>query len=235
MAENTLFLFTSDNGPQFGSEFGPVSLKRFNGNFNGNKGNVYEGGIRVPTLLSWPGGVPGGGRSLSDMVHFTDWLPTFLEAANLSPDENGLPLDGASVLPVLRGDTGSRISTRFWQWNRYTPIGDCNSAMRDGNWKLLFPTIREAMQVTPEDWILDRKLKYEPEAVPDIDRSPFPVPVLPDAPNVPRLFDLNADPYEQTDLSGDNPDRVQAMKTGLAAWFADVEADRNRHSVKEAE
>jgi arylsulfatase A len=228
LMDNTIFVFTSDNGPQFGSEFGPVSLRRFNGQFNGHKGNVYEGGIRVPAIVRWPDGLAGGGRGVSELIHFTDWMPTLLEAAGLPPRAAGLPLDGASVLPLLRGETGNVNSVRFWQWNRYLPLVNCNSAMRDGDWKLLCPTMREAMQVSAEDLALDRRLKYEPEQVHGIDRSPYPARTLPDAPTAPLLFDLASDPYEQNDLAAAHPDRVRAMQSSLATWFESVEADRRR-------
>jgi hypothetical protein len=88
--------------------------------------------------------------------------------------------------------------------------------------------MREAMQVSAEDLALDRRLKYEPEQVHGIDRSPYPARTLPDAPTAPLLFDLASDPYEQNDLAAAHPDRVRAMQSSLATWFESVEADRRR-------
>jgi len=102
--ENTLILFTSDNGPQFGSEFGPGSLRRDNGGFRGSKATVFEGGVRVPAILCWPAGLPAGGR-VHDLIHFTDWLPTLLEMAGVEA-AHSLPLDGRSCLSLLRGERG---------------------------------------------------------------------------------------------------------------------------------
>ena len=180
LAENTLVLFTSDNGPQFGSSAGPGSLQRYNANFNGQKTLVYEGGIRVPAIVRWPAALAAGGRN-HQMIHFTDWLPTLLTAAG-QPLAAGLPLDGSSVLPVLQGESCNTITQRFWQWNRYTPVVISNAAARDGDWKLVRPALREAMRVAPEDGVMDRRLKYEPEGITDIDRTPEPARTLPEPP-----------------------------------------------------
>ncbi len=231
IAKNTLILFTSDNGPQFGSELGPGSLRRFNGHFNGQKGTVYEGGLRVPAIVRWPAGLPGDGCGVSDLVHFTDWLPTLLAVAGEPSPSGGLPRDGQNALPLLRGERGQTNSVRFWQWNRYTPIATSNAAMRDGPWKLVRPAVPQTMVVSPEDLALDRRLKYEPDTVTDIERGPEPERTLPEVMPVPLLFDLAADPYEQNDLSAVYPARVRAMEAALERWFEDVERDRRRREL----
>jgi arylsulfatase A len=235
LARNTFVLFTSDNGPQFGVDRhsllrgqsgadGPdMTTTRFNAHFNGCKGNVYEGGIRVPAILRWPAGLEGG-RRLGAFVHFTDWFPTLLEAAGVEEPDH-LPLDGGSVLAALRGEPCEASERRFWQWNRYTPVGTCNAAMRDGPWKLLRPVIREAMGVTPEDLAMDRRLKYEPEAISDIRRDPEPERAIP-RPPPPMLFNIEDDPYEEHDLAADQPGRVRRMEAALGRWFEEVEAER---------
>jgi arylsulfatase B len=229
LEENTLVLFTSDNGPQFGSDLGPGSLRRFNGHFNGSKGTVYEGGIRVPAILRWPAGIDGQGRIIGDLVHFTDWLPTLVEASGA--DASGiLPQDGQSVLPLLRGERGSANPRRFWQWNRYTPVAASNAAMRDGAWKLIRPTIPEAMRVSAEDGEIDRRLKYQPETIADISRDPEPERQIPDPPAA-LLFNLKADPYEQHDLAVIEPERVQRMQRELDRWFETVESERRRFAA----
>jgi arylsulfatase A len=151
-------------------------------------------------------------------------MPTLLAAAGLDvPGE--LALDGESVLPLLRGERDPSNRVRFWQWNRYTPVGTCNAAMRDGPWKLLRPVIPEAMKVSPEDGAMDRRLKYEPETVTDIERGPEPERVVPDPP-APLLFNLDSDPYEQHDLAEAEPERVRRMGAALDDWFDAVERER---------
>lgn len=120
LAENTIVLFASDNGPQFGGT-GDGRMDRFNGMLAGSKSYVYEGGIRVPGLIRWPAGLQGG-RRLHTLIHFTDWLPTLLAAAGIEPDFQQ-PVDGRNALPALRGDADDGGSARrFWQWNRYRPL-----------------------------------------------------------------------------------------------------------------
>lgn len=222
LRENTLVFFTSDNGPQLSGE-GDQSVRRWNAYFNGSKGTVYEGGIRVPMLIRWPDGLDGG-RQMHDMIHFADWFPTILAIAGLEVPR-GLHLDGQSMLPVLRGERGAIVTRRFWQWNRYTPLITCNAAMRDGAWKLVRPAIREAMQVSPEDLAMDRRLKYEPEVCSDIRRDPEPPREVP-APPPPLLFNIDEDPYEQNDLAVQQPERVARMLRELETWFESVEVDR---------
>jgi len=129
IADNTIFMFTSDNGPQFGGQ-GDMCTTRFNCDWHGAKGNVYEGGIRVPLLLRWPDGLNAGVRC-DDMAHFTDWLPTLAAAAGIENPFDAA-LDGQNILPALRGDGGDVCTRRFWQWNRYTPVVESNAAFRDG-------------------------------------------------------------------------------------------------------
>ncbi len=222
LTDNTFVLFTSDNGPQFGGD-GEMRTDRFNGHFSGCKGNVYEGGIRVPAIVRWPSGLDAGERS-SAFVHFTDWLPTLLALAGVDvPDR--IALDGYSVLPVLRGDRDPVEPQRFWQWNRYTPVPDCNAAMRDGPWKLVRLPIPEAMTITPEDGNMDHRLKYEPETVDGVCRDPEPERTV-SLPAPPLLFNVNDDPYEQHDLAAALPDRVAKMQLALENWFDEVESER---------
>ncbi len=222
LTESTFVLFTSDNGPQFGG-YGQMPTERFNGHFAGCKGNVYEGGIRVPAIVRWPAGTAPGVKS-GAFVHFTDWFPTVLEMAGLALPKD-LALDGHSVLDVLRDGQERQPPRRFWQWNRYTPVPNCNAAMRDGPWKLVYRELDEAMAVAESDVELDHRLKYEPESVDGITREPEPERSIP-PPHPPQLFNLDDDPYEQDDLADAQPDRVRKMQHELEKWFDEVETER---------
>jgi arylsulfatase A len=117
------------------------------------------------------------------------------------------------------------MTKRFWQWNRYMPLATCNAAVRNGAWKLIRPAIREAMRVAPADLEIDRRLKYEPEAITDISRTPEPPREVPPSPP-PLLFNIEEDPYEQADLAAAQPQRVATLLRELEEWFAAVEAER---------
>jgi len=222
LAEDTLVLFTSDNGPQF-SGSGQYDTTRFNCGLRGSKGLVYDGGVRLPMVVRWPGGgVEPGDRH--ELVHLTDWFPTLLAAAGLEVPRD-LALDGVDILPLLQGQPCEVPPTRFWQWNRYTPAPQANAAMRDGTWKLVRPAIAEAMEVAPLDLALDIDLKVNPGGRTEILVAPDPPRVLSDPPPA-QLFDLSTDPGEAHDLAALEPARVTRMEAALASWFEDVEADR---------
>jgi len=226
LTDNTLLLFTSDNGPQFGGAGdGEWDTTRFNCGFRGRKGLVYEGGIRVPMLIRWPAGLDGG-RAVHQMTHFADWLPTLLAVAGAEPPAE-LDLDGVDVLPVLQGEPARVSPVRFWQWNRYVPVGVCNAAMRDGPWKLVRPAIAAMIERNREFSRLDRAYTAHPEEYPD--GPPRAVPPdyeVPDPPPAPELYNLDADPMEQRDLAAEHPDRAARMARALETWFETVEAER---------
>jgi arylsulfatase A-like enzyme len=222
LEENTILLFTSDNGPQFGGK-GDRCLTHFNCQFNGAKGSVYEGGIRVPMLLRWPAGLDGG-RYFHEMVHFCDWFPTLLSAVDIDIP-TALDIDGVDVLPVLRGEGGQVETRRFWQWNRYTPLVTCNAAMRDGDWKLVRPKIREAMQVPDVHWLWVSM--YGPEYFIDsgILGQPYPEREV-GPPPPPELYNVAEDPLERVNLADEYPDQARRMLRELETWFEEVEAER---------
>lgn len=229
LKNNTIVLFTSDNGPQFGG-LGSHCLDRFNCQFNGAKGSVYEGGIRVPMIIRWPDGLDSG-RRVPQMIHMIDWFPTLCAMAGIEPP-SGQALDGINVLPVLRGFTTRVPSQRFWQWNRYSPVPTCNAAMRDGDWKLVRPAIREAMEIPPDDLVWNDIMRYEPERMGgEIVCTPEPERVIPPAPP-PELYNLAEDPGEKCNLAQREPARVSRMLKQLADWFDSVEADRR--SIRDA-
>lgn len=216
--DNTLVMFASDNGPA-GTELDG----RFNCGFNGCKGNTYEGGIRVPAVVQWPAGTEAG-RVSAEMMHFVDWPVTLSALAGADFPEHVM-LDGRDARAALTGDGDLEDVPRFWQWNRYSPVGTCNAGMRDGNWKLVRPIIPEAMYLPPEELARDRAMKYEPETITNVCRDPEPERTIPDPP-APLLFDLENDPYERRDLASANPNQLAAMQARLDQWFEEVEADR---------
>ena len=133
IADQTLVMFASDNGPD------PVTgVTRFNLNLRGTKYMVNQGGIRVPFMVRWPGKLAAS--ECSDLIHFTDVLPTLIELCHLKP-EPGPPLDGVSFAAALRGGKAVLPATRYWQWNRARPRYSHNAAAREENWKLVRPFV----------------------------------------------------------------------------------------------
>lgn len=132
LLENTLVIFTSDNGGLLGNPNNPITS---NPPFRSGKGYPYEGGIRVPMLVSWKGQITP--RVSGSPVITMDIFNTILEAAGTGPDRS-IPNDGVSLLPHLL--EGKPVPTRdlFWHFPHYryedvTPY----SIVRSGYWKLI--------------------------------------------------------------------------------------------------
>ena len=186
---------------------------------------MLEGGIRVPAMVRWPAGIPGG-RVYRGMAHFTDWLPTLLAACGVDGRPE-LPLDGLNLLPALTGDAGDGLRTKlFWQHNRNRPMRNCNAAMRDGDWKLVWPYLPEARYKSDEDRRWYERMFTEPHFTVEIEQTMLERPVP--APQRPELFNLADDPGEAVDLSERHPERRASMERELECWFDAVEADRRR-------
>lgn len=125
LADNTLVVFSNDNG-------GQTSTGAINTPLRGAKGQVYEGGIRVPMAMRLPGKIKPG--SIIDTPVITlDWLPTFIELASGKVDADA-KLDGHSLLPLLSGNPDA-FPKRTLHWRTNGPKGPV--ALRDGDWKLI--------------------------------------------------------------------------------------------------
>ncbi len=132
LTENTIIIFTSDNGGH----------GKWTSNYpwRGNKGNFYEGGIRVPLIVKWPGVTTPA--SVSDVpVISNDYYPTMLEMVGLPlrPEQH---MDGLSFVPLLTGDGKLDRETLFWHFPNYIGAGHPNpsrplSVIRKGEWKLI--------------------------------------------------------------------------------------------------
>ncbi|MEM7784522.1 MAG: sulfatase-like hydrolase/transferase, partial [Planctomycetota bacterium] len=130
LLESTMILFTSDNGGLSTSEGHPTT----NLPLRAGKGWIYEGGIRVPTIVH----VPGLTRpdSVCDTpISSVDYFPTVLDLAGISNENLGL--DGESILPLLRGESQARKPI-YWHYPHYgNQGGSPSAAIRDGEWKLI--------------------------------------------------------------------------------------------------
>lgn len=192
---NTLVIFTSDNGSNMSCE--PL---------RGNKGSYYEGGIRVPFLVRWPGVVPAGTHSAEPVIH-QDLYPTFLAVAGATPPA-GKMLDGESLVPLLRQTGGLKREAIFWHFPGYLdgpvlrgrdPVFRTRpvTAMNKGGFKL---------HLYHEEWLLDGGR----------DRVPQNRAV--------ELYDLRRDVGEEQDLAASDPALRDALLGDLLTWLRATQA-----------
>jgi arylsulfatase A len=125
--ENTLIIFTSDNGPHQEGGHDPAYFNS-TGSQRGFKRDLYEGGIHVPMIARWPGTVPAGNET-DHLSAFWDVMPTAADMAGIKAPSN---IDGISFLPTLKGDKGQkRHEYLYWEFHELKG----RVAIRKGNWK----------------------------------------------------------------------------------------------------
>jgi arylsulfatase A-like enzyme len=131
LTDDTIVIFTSDNGGLSTAEGWSTS----NLPLRGGKGWLYEGGIRTPTIIRWPG-VAAPGSTCATPIISNDYFPTLVEAAGTKPGSANI-IDGVSLAALLRGDTIERRNL-YWDYPHYgNQGGSPASAIRDGAWKLI--------------------------------------------------------------------------------------------------
>jgi len=127
--DNTIVFVCGDNG-------GARYFNHFfdsNGQFRGKKGNLYEGGLRIPMIVRWPGRIKAGVVS-DHLWYFPDVMPTLAELAETEPPDN---IDGISIIPTLLGKQAAGRKQKnhkylYWEYRGQT-------AVRMGNWKVVSP------------------------------------------------------------------------------------------------
>ena len=208
--DNTLVIFTSDNGATFGGSTGGL---------RGMKGATYEGGYRVPFIARWPGKIPAG--KTSDALGVTmDVFATVLAAAGAKmPDDR--VLDGHDLLPVLTAGAKSPHDFVFGQQNSKLAF------IRDARWKLhvLKPGIGLAGLDKPGQTYIDPRAPdgvtilapYEQAKV-----TEHPGLKTGDQPKPMQLFDLQSDPSEQRDVSAQHPREVERLRTAYDSMNKNV-------------
>ncbi|MBI1312244.1 sulfatase-like hydrolase/transferase [bacterium] len=194
--DNTFIFFTSDNGPAITGMHPHGST----GPLRDRKGYLYEGGIRVPGLIQWPGHVTPGSVS-SEAVSGVDALPTVCQIAGVkTPDDRAL--DGTSFLPVLDGRPIDRKQPLYWHFNRAS--GEIKVAIRDGVWKLCarlnVPSPRPSGGITAEE-IADLKTA---------ELTGF------------ELYNLSTDAAETADVSTDHPQLLATLQQKMQTIYNDV-------------
>jgi arylsulfatase A-like enzyme len=141
IAEKTLILFSSDNGPE------DIHIRNAGhsgvgsaGPFRGRKRSLYEGGVRVPFIVRWPGHVPSGRIDDTSVVAACDFLPTLCKLAGASVPSDHV-LDGEDIGDILTGQSRARRTSLMWNW-RFRIAGEVYHhspmlAIREGDYKLL--------------------------------------------------------------------------------------------------
>lgn len=225
LREDTIVVFTSDNGAYLGGS-GSRSTRRFHAGLSGNKGDVGEQGIRVPAIVSWPGQIPAA--RVSDLpVHGCDWLPTLLNATGGGGFPRP-PFDGVDIMPLLRGKPMRLLDDRRlpFQKNRYRPAAHSDAAVRRGRWKLVWPPVPVTMsKASARDNPSYLRGIERPHWEMPLDRELAAVPEFDDP--QPRLFNLSTDAAEQHDVAKDHPEVVAELSRYYDDWFNDVIADWN--------
>ncbi len=185
IAENTLVIFTSDNGPwlSYGEHAGSSAPHRE------GKGTAWEGGTRVPCVMHWPGTLPGGTTS-DAMLMTIDLLPTLAGLIGAPPP--ALPIDGRDVWPLLKGEPGAvNPHTAYFTWFAQNELQSVTSA--DGRWKLVLPHRYRTLDGRPGG-AGGIPAKY---AQKQIER--------------PELYNVRDDPAEANNVSRQHPDVVATL------------------------
>lgn len=196
LRDTTFVMFTSDNGPAI-TRYHPHGSA---GPLRDKKGSLYEGGIRVPGLVRWPGRAKPGTVS-DEPICGVDFLPTVCALTGLTPPQDRA-LDGASFLAALDGQAIPRRTPLYWHFNRAS--GAPKVAMRIGDWKIL-ATLDNTPQVRGNDLTeaTEREIKTAEPAT-------F------------FLYNLRTDIAETTDLSTKEPARLEELKSALLPKYYEV-------------
>ncbi|MCI0333456.1 MAG: sulfatase-like hydrolase/transferase [Planctomycetes bacterium] len=172
LTAKTLIFFSSDNGPEdihiYNAGHSGIGSA---GPFRGRKRSLYEGGVRLPGIVCWPGHVPAGRVDNESVIAGVDWLPTVCRLADATiPGAHAL--DGEDVGDVLLGRSRARAKPLMWEW-RFDIYGEPFHrspmlAIRDGRWKLLMNPDRSRVELydIPRDPTeLSNEAEREPEVV----------------------------------------------------------------------
>ena len=179
LEENTIIIFTSDNGPwlSYGGHSGSAGI------FREGKGTNWEGGHRVPSIVYYPNKIKSNTRIDAPAMGI-DWLPTLVEFTRSKSPKN--KIDGASLVPLLTGKTDQSPHENFFFYYRVNEL----HAVRHKNWKFYVPHTYRSLngRVGTNDG--------------------FPIPYEMNTIKYPALFDLEKDPKEQIDLASKHPEIV---------------------------
>lgn len=192
VSENTLVVFTSDNGPWL--NFGPHAGSA--GPLREGKGTMWEGGYRVPCVMRWPDRIPAG--TTSDALCSTmDLLPTVAGLIGAEPPSDRV-VDGRDILPVMTGDAATPHEAMYCYYGREL------HAVRDQRWKLHVPHKYRSLNGGPAGRE-GKSVRYEQNEVTALE-----------------LYDLQNDPGETADVAAAHPQVVERLLVHVEAARADL-------------
>ncbi len=204
--DNTLIFFLSDNGAVHES---PMPM---NGMDRGFKGQMYNGGVRVPFVAAWPNHIPAGGKS-DTLISALDILPTALKAAGISIPQD-MKVDGQDIMPVLAGKAEqSPHKYIYWAGPGAKHYSEENAPFWYGYWKW----ITYESDTIPSNPNLE-KLSKGSWAIRDQDWALY---FYDDGSNKVKLFNDKLDPSESKDLAQKYPEKVVEMKNAFYDWIKD--------------
>ncbi|URL02594.1 sulfatase-like hydrolase/transferase [Avibacterium sp. 21-595] len=203
--ENTLIFFLSDNGSVHEA---PMPL---NGMDRGFKGQLYNGGLRVPFIVSWPNHIPANSQN-DQLISAIDILPTALKAAKISlPDS--LKLDGKDILPILSGkETVSPHQYLYWAGPGAKHYSEENQQFWADYWKYITYNTNQA----PKNPHLE-KLSKSSWAIRDKDWALY---FYNDGSNQLHLYHDKVDPAESKDVASQYPEKVKELQTAFHHWIS---------------
>jgi len=202
LAENTVVIFSSDNGPArdasgnaelglmhdtaTGAGYNVAAAKGITGGRKGYKGALFEGGIGVPFIVRWPGKVAAGATNNTSLISAVDLLPTFCEIAGVTVPPSYIP-DGTSQVAALTGNDPNKVNRTkplFWKMNSRWPANNSK----------------------PDHWVSWAVVDQNWKLVSNGDMSHA------------ELYDLSQDAFEKQDLAKSKPEVAKQLLGKLAAW-----------------
>lgn len=185
--ENTLIFFASDNGPvRNGSQ----------GELRGLKGEIYDGGIKVPAILHYPALTGLKSQTISEPIWAADILPTICDLLDINTDNE---MDGQSLMPLFKGEEIHRKQAFFWFFYRSSP----EISLRKGDYGLI---ARSFDSVPRAHWITDIDMPFIKNFQPEFY----------------ELYNLIEDPAQQNDLSSEMPDKLKELQKEMNMLLDEV-------------
>ncbi|QDV62440.1 sulfatase-like hydrolase/transferase [Crateriforma conspicua] len=208
LAQNTVVVYLHDNGPinrmsnnsQFIADDEAVIRNAMK--LRGQKGQVWDNGVRSPLFIRLPGG--HGGVSIADNAHVMDLLPTICELAGVAiPTDTAGPLAGRSLKPLMDLGENANWSDRYLMGTRPTPTWGTKPFTSSGMHKAMPIRQRSVLRYEFQDNISIRDQRFKLVKFKDDE----------------MLFDIQSDPSELVDLSDTYPNRKQKMSAAMKTWF----------------